>query len=163
MSHEPVETPNYKDRLFDVTEQNYRKVFLPDGWVFMAAGTTSGHCETYREAVFLPHSDTNFLPIHPKDYRTKTFADLKGSINDQIEQYEYTLKTLRDLKRAIGSIEGEVAIEQPTPSREDDCRSPFVGCWHVINENHNSTSFGPDHCRKPNLPGTLYCKEHQHE
>lgn len=47
------------------------------------------------------------------------------------------------------------------PEYHGDIRDPAAGCWHITNQNWNSTVFGPDHCRQPCVPGTRYCKEHQ--
>lgn len=44
---------------------------------------------------------------------------------------------------------------------DGDIRDPKAGCWHVTDQMHNSTSFGPNHCRKPCLVGSRYCEDHQ--
>ncbi len=47
------------------------------------------------------------------------------------------------------------------PEWEGDIRDPMAGCWHETDQMHNSTSFGPNHCRKPCVIGSRYCDEHQ--
>ena len=47
------------------------------------------------------------------------------------------------------------------PEYPGDIREASAGCWHETNSRHNSTCFGPDHCRKPCVSGTRYCEEHQ--
>jgi len=43
-------------------------------------------------------------------------------------------------------------------SKVDDRRTPSAGCWHITQDYSNSD---PHHCRKPCIPGTLYCADHQ--
>lgn len=47
------------------------------------------------------------------------------------------------------------------PEYEGDTRDPMAGCWHVTDQMHNSSSFGPNHCRKPCVIGSRYCEDHQ--
>lgn len=52
---------------------------------------------------------------------------------------------------------------QLLPEWEGDIRNPEAGCWHETNGNWNSPAFDADHCRKPCVPGTRYCEQHQRE
>ena len=47
------------------------------------------------------------------------------------------------------------------PEWPGDIRDPTCGCWHVTDPMWNSSTGDPAHCRKPCVPGTRYCVEHQ--
>lgn len=55
----------------------------------------------------------------------------------------------------------DVATEGIAPEWRGDIREASAGCWHEVNGNYNSPMFDADHCRKPCVPGTRYCVDHQ--
>jgi len=123
------------------------------------------------------HQGMGFLD--PRGASDMTIEDAKGIVDHDILSFDYlrgrVMKVdisgdnfcprLYDRDNGDGAaaralaplLAPAAAIEPEYPG---DVRKPEAGCWHIINSNWNSTSFGPDYCRKPCVPGTLYCDQH---